>query len=113
MHRQKQACTDKFLTTVTEGVVHGIYKGGSLSSFGVPRQHKVSGGKWTFHHCVTSLHTNLKQLLKDRVAFHPMLKTANFTAWSVNARPNLGRYEASLEAVLPPRKTCNRGMYRL
>ena len=26
MHRQMQACADGFLVTVTDGVVHGVYK---------------------------------------------------------------------------------------
>ena len=52
MHRQKRACTDKFLATVTEGVVHGVYKVVTRLSFCVICSHKVSGGKWTFHHCV-------------------------------------------------------------
>ena len=32
---------------------------------------------------------------------------------SMKDTPNLGRYEASLELVLPPQKTSNRGMYCL
>ena len=35
MHRRKRACTDKFLATVFEEVVHGVYKVVTQSSFGV------------------------------------------------------------------------------
>ena len=49
-----------FFATVTEGAVRGIYKVVTLSSIGVIWQHKVSGGKETFHHCVTTSHTNLR-----------------------------------------------------
>ena len=42
------------------------------------------------------------QYLKDRGAFCPMPLTPNYTACSVNATPNLGRYGASLEAVPLP-----------
>ena len=35
MHRRKQACTDKFLATLTEHLVHGIYKVVTQSSFSV------------------------------------------------------------------------------
>ena len=50
--------TNEFTAKVTEGVVHAVYKVVTLSSFGVAWQHEVSGGKWTFHHCVTRLHIN-------------------------------------------------------
>ena len=55
-HRQKQACVDEFLATVPEGLVQGISKVVTRWSFGVRRQHKASGGKWTFHNCVTRSH---------------------------------------------------------
>ena len=58
MHRKIQTCTDEFLT-VTEGVVYDMYKVVTWSWFGVTVRHKVSGRKWTFHHCVTTSHTNL------------------------------------------------------
>ena len=37
MGRQKQACTDRILATVTEGVVHGVHKVLIRLSFGVIR----------------------------------------------------------------------------
>ena len=37
MYRQIRACTDEFLATVTEGVVHGVYKVMTQSSFGLTR----------------------------------------------------------------------------
>ena len=46
--RQMRVCTDEFLATVTEGVLHGICKVVTRSSFGVIWQHKVSVGKWMF-----------------------------------------------------------------
>ena len=52
------ACTDEFLVTVTEGVVHSVYNVVTWLSFGVTQQHKVSGDQWTFDHCVARLHTN-------------------------------------------------------
>ena len=42
MCRRFHACAYEFLTTVTEGVVHGVHKVVIRSSFGVIRQHKVS-----------------------------------------------------------------------
>ena len=39
--------------------------------------------------------------------------TAGDTIYNVNATPNLGRYEASLEVVPLPWKACNHGMYCL
>ena len=42
MHRRFGTCTYEFLTTVTEGVGHGVYKVVSRSSFGVIQQCKVS-----------------------------------------------------------------------
>ena len=50
---------DEFLATVTEGVVHGVHKVVPRASFSVTWQHKVSGGTWTFHHCVTRSYTSL------------------------------------------------------
>ena len=35
----------KHLATETEGVVHGVYKAVTWSSFGVTLRHKLSGGK--------------------------------------------------------------------
>ena len=61
MPRQEQACIDEFLARVTEGVVDSVYKVMTRSSFGVIQRHEVSGGTWTFLHCVTMLHTNLGQ----------------------------------------------------
>ena len=60
MCRRMLTCTDEFLATVTEGVVHGVYKVVTGSSIGVARQHKVSGGKWMFHYYVTRSHMNLE-----------------------------------------------------
>ena len=60
MCKRIQACADEFLVTVTVGVVHSVHKVMTWSSFGVTLRHKASGGKWTFHHCVTSV-TNLKR----------------------------------------------------
>ena len=42
MHRQFHACVYEFLTTVTEGVVHGGYKIVIRLSFGVTGRHKVN-----------------------------------------------------------------------
>ena len=61
MCRRKRACSHNFLTTVTEGVVHGVSKVVARSSFSVIRRHKASGGKWTFCHCVTRSYTNLRR----------------------------------------------------
>ena len=61
LRRLKGVCADKFLATVTEGVVHAVYKVVTRSSFGVTQQHKVSGGTWTLHHGVKRPHTNLGQ----------------------------------------------------
>ena len=47
---QMRACIVEFLAKVTECVVHSVYKVVTPSSFGVTQRHKVSGGKWTFHH---------------------------------------------------------------
>ena len=46
MRRRFCACMYKFLTTVTEGVVHGVYKVVIQLSFGAIRQHKVRLGYW-------------------------------------------------------------------
>ena len=107
MHRCKQACADKFLATVTESVVHSIYKVLTWSSFGVTWQHKGSGGRWTFCHCGTRSHTTL------HTTFLRTPTTVNYNACSVNATPNLGNYVAPLEAVLLPWKKCNHWTYRL
>ena len=45
-----------FFPTVTEGVVHGVYKVVTLSCFGVIRLHKVSGGIGRFA-TVSQVHT--------------------------------------------------------
>ena len=37
MHTRKQACADKFLATIIEGVVHGGYKVVTQSSFSIIR----------------------------------------------------------------------------
>ena len=37
MNRRKRTCTDKFLAAVSEGVVHGVYKVVTRSSFRVSR----------------------------------------------------------------------------
>ena len=42
-------------------------------------------------------------------AFGPMPITPDYTACSVNATPNLGRYVASLEVVPLPQKIYNLG----
>ena len=42
MRRRFCACTYEFLSTVTEGVVHGVHKVVIRLSFGVTRQPKVS-----------------------------------------------------------------------
>ena len=39
-----QACADEFLAMVTEGIVHGVYKIVTRSSFGVTWHHKASVG---------------------------------------------------------------------
>ena len=39
MHRRMPACTDEFLATATEGVVHGVYKVVTQSSVGVTERH--------------------------------------------------------------------------
>ena len=44
----------KFLPTVTEGVVQGVYKVLTQSSFSATWRHKARGGKWTFCHCLLS-----------------------------------------------------------
>ena len=49
---------------VTEGVVHGVDM--TRSPFGVIRQHKESGGTWTFYHCDTSVTRILNCSWKDR-----------------------------------------------
>ena len=59
MCRRVQARADEFPPIVTEGVVHVVYKGVTQASFTLIRRHKVSGSKWTFHHCVTRWHKNL------------------------------------------------------
>ena len=50
-------CTDEleqaqmnFLLWVTEGVVYGVYKVVTQSSFDVAWRHKGSGGQWKFCH---------------------------------------------------------------
>ena len=53
MCRRMRACADEFLAMVSEGVVYVVYKVSTWSSFSVTWRHKVSGGKWMFHHCVT------------------------------------------------------------
>ena len=42
MCRGMRACSDEFLATVTEGVVHGVYKVVTRLSFSVTRWHEVS-----------------------------------------------------------------------
>ena len=42
MYRLMQTYAAEFLTTVTEGVVHGVHKVVTRLSFGVIRRHKVS-----------------------------------------------------------------------
>ena len=44
MCRQMRGCTDEFLATVSERVVHGVYQVVTRSSFSVTQQQKVSGG---------------------------------------------------------------------
>ena len=63
------------------------------SSFSLIRRQKASRINWMFCHCVIRFHTKLGCLLNVGV-FH--------TASSVNATPNLGRYEASLEVIPTP-----------
>ena len=46
-HRQMRASADEFLATVTEVVVHGVYKAVTRSSLGETRRHKACGSKWT------------------------------------------------------------------
>ena len=58
--RRMQACAVDFLATVTEGLVHSVYKIVTSLSFTVTCGHKVMRGKWTFQHCVTTSHTNLE-----------------------------------------------------
>ena len=53
MRRRKRACSHKFLAMVTKRVVHSVHKVVTRLSFSVIRCHKVSGGQWTFHKCVT------------------------------------------------------------
>ena len=60
MCRGMIAYADEFLARVSEGVVHGVYKVVAQSSFSIIRQQKVSGGKRTTGHRVTTLHTNLR-----------------------------------------------------
>ena len=57
------------------------------SSFGVTRQHKMSGGKWTFCQCVIRSHTNFGRQFKE--AFHHTHTTINCTTCSMNAPPNI------------------------
>ena len=45
MRRQVQAWADELLDTVTEDVVHGVYKVVTQSSFSVTWQHNSSGGE--------------------------------------------------------------------
>ena len=47
------------------------------------------------------------QTVVEGQVFHPTPITACYTACSVNATPNLGRFGASLEAV-PPQSTAGR-----
>ena len=54
-----QACADEFLAMVTEGVIHGVCKVVTPWSFSIIRQHKASGCKWMFCHCVTTSHRML------------------------------------------------------
>ena len=42
MRRPFRTCAYEFLTTVTKGVVHGVHKVETWSSFGVILRHKVS-----------------------------------------------------------------------
>ena len=62
-------CADEFLAKVTEGVVHGLYKVVTRSSFGPIWQHKVSVGKWTFCHCVITLHTKPQVVVEGLECF--------------------------------------------
>ena len=59
LSRPKQACAGKFLATVTEGVVHGVYKVVTRSSVGVIQRHTASGGTWTVRHCDTRSYLDL------------------------------------------------------
>ena len=68
-------CTNEFLPTVTESVVHSVNKVVTRSCFSIIRQHKASGSKWSFYQTLT---------------------TAVDTACSVNATPDLERYEGVL-----------------
>ena len=44
---------------VAAGVVHGVYKVVTRSSFSVIRRHKASEGKWMLCYYVTKMDTNL------------------------------------------------------
>ena len=63
MRRRMRACADEFLATVTEGVVHNVYKAVTRSCFGVTRQNRASVGKWMLRHCVTTSHRHFTQHL--------------------------------------------------
>ena len=60
------ACGDECLATVTEGVVHGVYKVVTQSSFGVTRRRKESGIHGRFATVPQGCIQNLRQKLKDR-----------------------------------------------
>ena len=66
IRRRMLACMEEYLATVAEGVVHGVHKDVTWLSFRAIRQHKASGDKWMFHHCVKRLLLHLGWLLKDR-----------------------------------------------
>ena len=56
MRRQMRTCTDEFLALVTEGVVHGVYKFVTRSSFGVTFIY-LFGVLRRFQHCTGHITT--------------------------------------------------------
>ena len=54
-----------------------------------------------------------QKVTEGQEAFHPVPITVGCTICSVMETPNLGRYVASLNGVLPPSKASNNGMYHL
>ena len=78
-------------------MVHSVYNVVTWSSFSVTGQHKVSG-------CIRGILP-----LCDKFAYDTWMVVEG----CVMDTPNLGRYEASWEAVPPPSKTSNREMYSL
>ena len=86
---------------VTEGVVHSVYNVVTWLCFGVIWQHKVNGDNGG---CLLVIHVYTTLILLPSYCYlwlHTMSNHWACVSYLMDT-PNLGRYEASWEVVLPP-----------